>query len=150
MTARLTPSAATASAAAALAHTLQPGAALRLPAKAPMVLAVIAGTAWVTLGEGMHPQLLGAVNDHDLRTGDLLVHAGQGLCLAPGQSLVLEPMGDAPLQFAWVLQVQTVPSSSASQTTGKGWLPRLLGLRPGRVRAGTAGRHAMPQGALLA
>ncbi len=146
MTARLTTSTATTSAASALAHTLQPGAALRLPAKAPMVLAVIAGTAWVTLGEGMHPQLLGATNDHACRTGDILVHAGQGLCLALGQCLVLEPIGDTPLQFAWVHQVQALSRSSAAQTNGRGWLPRLLGVRLGRVGGGISGRQGLALG----
>ena len=73
--------------------TLGPGAARSLMPRAPMALCIVAGQAWVTLGDGPHG-VDGAV-------GDVLLHAGQTLWVAAGRHAVVEPLGSAPLHYRW-------------------------------------------------
>lgn len=72
---------------------LGPGAARSLVPSAPMALCIVAGQAWVTLGDGPHG-LGGAA-------GDVFLHAGQTLWVAAGQHAVVEALCSAPLQYRW-------------------------------------------------
>ncbi len=67
------------------AHSLHPRAALQLR--------VLRGRAWVTLGAGPGGWL-GA-------SGDVLLHAGQSVCVPAGARAVVEPLGRDGLHYQW-------------------------------------------------
>lgn len=73
---------------------LVPGSAQSLRPRVPMSLRVMSGRAWITLDDGPN----GA---RDQAAGDLFLHAGQMLWVAPGQHAVVEPLGSEVLQFRW-------------------------------------------------
>jgi mannose-6-phosphate isomerase-like protein (cupin superfamily) len=75
------------------ACTLAVGAAHSLHPKAAMVLRVVSGQAWVTLNDRPH----GWCEE----SGDVVLHPGQSVGVAPGQHAVVEPMGPQPLQYQW-------------------------------------------------
>ncbi len=75
------------------ACTLAPATARSLRATAPVLLRVLRGRAWLTLGSGPGGWLADS--------GDLVLHAGQSVRLQPGQHVVLEPLDDHPLQWQW-------------------------------------------------
>ena len=82
-----------AAAAAGGVSTLLPGKAVSLTPRAPMALRVAEGQAWVTLDAGPYGTGDGA--------GDVFLHAGQTLWVAPGQHAVVEPVGGQRLQYRW-------------------------------------------------
>ncbi|RKJ98384.1 DUF2917 domain-containing protein [Alicycliphilus denitrificans] len=73
--------------------TLAAGATHSLRPRAAMQLRVFSGRAWVTLDDGPHGWREGA--------GDLVLRAGQSLCVAPGWHAVVEPLGHQALQYQW-------------------------------------------------
>lgn len=70
------------------------GSAHSLQAAGPMALWVLRGRAWVTLGAGAAGWCEAS--------GDLVVLAGQGLCVPGGGRTVVEPLGREGLQYRWV------------------------------------------------
>lgn len=91
--------------------TVPQGAARSLHPRAPMQLRVVSGHAWVTLGNGQQ--------GWREASGDLMLHAGQSVCVAPGQRAVVEPLGREPLQFQW-RRAAAVPASAARPTEPQG------------------------------
>ncbi|AVO50962.1 hypothetical protein C6568_05145 [Melaminivora suipulveris] len=83
-------------------HWLPAAGACSLRAAAPMQLRVLQGRAWVTLGQGMGGWLHAS--------GDLLLHAGQSVCVQPGQRAVVEPLDGRVLRYLW----RRVPAPQAS------------------------------------
>lgn len=70
--------------------------------RAPMLLQVAEGQAWVTLSEGPHPLAHGADDATDTaHSGDTFLCAGQMLQVAAGQQVVVEAVGGHRLQFRW-------------------------------------------------
>ena len=82
-----------AGAAAQGACSLAPGNARSLLARKTMQLRVLCGRAWLTGGTGQQ----GWLDD----SGDVLLHVGQGVQVAAGQQVVIEPLGGQPLQYQW-------------------------------------------------
>ena len=80
-------------------RSVRKGRAASLRPRAPMVLRVAEGQAWVTLSQGPHHQADGAVGA--AASGDLFLHAGQVLRVEAGQHVVVEPVGDRKLQYRW-------------------------------------------------
>ncbi|MBS0300828.1 MAG: DUF2917 domain-containing protein [Proteobacteria bacterium] len=72
---------------------LAAGTARSLHPRAAMQLRVLSGRAWVTLDDGPHGWREGS--------GDLLLHAGQSLNVAPGRHAVIEAVGHEALQYQW-------------------------------------------------
>lgn len=130
----------------ALTHQLLPGTVLSLPAKTNMVLVVMQGTAWVTCGQGPHGAFAASTALHPT-SGDGCLASGQAAPVAAGAQVVLEAMGDMPLQFVWVPAVQWSSAAASSGRDGQhgGWWQRVAGsLR--RARARQHHRSAMPYG----
>ena len=79
--------------------------AMSLRPRAPMLLRVAEGQAWVTLSEGPHPVAHSAENaDGEYGTvdsGDVFLCVGQVLRVAAGQQVVVEAVGGHRLQFRW-------------------------------------------------
>lgn len=83
-------------------HWLPAAGACSLRATTAMQLRVLQGRAWVTLGQGMGGWLDAS--------GDLLLHAGQSVCIQPGQRAVVEPLDGRVLRYQW----RRVPALAAS------------------------------------
>ena len=66
-----------------------PGAAITLAPRAPMVLRIAEGHAWVTLNTGAHGEA----------GGDVFLFPGQALQVAPGQQAVVEPLDGRSLRY---------------------------------------------------
>lgn len=90
--------------------TLQPGKAVSLAPRAPMVLRVAEGQAWVTLDAG--PYGTGA------EAGDVFLHPGQTLWVAAGQHAVVEPVGSQRLQYRWA---RTPVDAAAAASPAPWW-----------------------------
>lgn len=79
-----------ANAAAGSTGAVAAGAAVSLTTpQAAMTLRIAEGQAWVTLGDGVG------------EAGDVVLCAGQSLQVAPGRSVVIEPLGGRRLQYRW-------------------------------------------------
>jgi len=72
---------------------LAQGNARSLRARRAMQLRVLCGRAWLTRGTGQQ----GWLDD----AGDVLLHVGQGVQVAAGEQVVIEPLGGQPLQYQW-------------------------------------------------
>lgn len=94
-----------------LTYTLRPASVLKLSAPIGMVLVIVGGTAWVTLGQGPHGQVRGCTALYPA-SGDAVAAIGDAIPIAAGAYVVLEPLGDVQLQFAWVPEAQTLPSKA--------------------------------------
>jgi hypothetical protein len=74
--------------------TVAAGAAVSLAPRAAMTLRIAEGQAWVTQG-----------------TGDVFLCAGQSVEVAPGQLVVIEPLGGRRLQYRWTRADAARPAS---------------------------------------
>jgi hypothetical protein len=98
-----------------LTHHLRPNSVLKLSAHTGMVLVVVQGAAWVTLGLGPHGASAGCRPLHPC-SGDDVVNAGEAMPVVAGTYVVLEPIGDEQLHFAWVRQAQTTAAKVSKRT----------------------------------